>query len=154
MVECKGGGKPPPFLLGAAMRWFFILAVSFALANCEATRPDQTLEARAKAGDASAACDLVLQDLQQCAAARKDWIARPGSQRPACMDDPAPADHQRYFSQSIETLEGPPERRELLEIISDGVAITAASLRLGVGPPERFDAMIDIIAQSCATLRE
>jgi len=61
---------------------------------------------------------------------------------------------QRYFSQSIDSVEGPPERRELLRIISDGVASTAASLKLGVGPPQRFDSMIDIIAQSCATLHE
>ena len=135
------------------MRWCFVLAVSLVLGGCEASQPDQDLEARAKAGDASAACDLVLQDLQQCAATRKDWIARPGSPRPACLDDPAPADHQRYFSQSIDSVEGPPERRELLKIISDGVAITAASLKLGVGPAERFDPMIDIIARSCATLR-
>ena len=135
------------------MRWFVVLAVSFVLGGCEASQLDQDLEARAKAGDASAACDLVLQDLQQCAAARKDWIARPDSPRPACLNDPAPADHQRYFSQSIDSVGGPPERRELLKIISDGVAITAASLKLGVGPAERFDPMIDIIARSCATLR-
>jgi len=135
------------------MRWFRVLAISLVLCGCEASRPEDDLETRAKAGDASAACDLVHRDLQQCAAARKDWIARPGSPRPACMGDPAPADHQRYFSQSIDSLEGPPERRELLKIISDGVAITAASLKLGVGPPERFDPMIDIIARSCATLR-
>jgi hypothetical protein len=136
------------------MRWLLVAAVTLALASCEASRAGGDLEARAKAGDASAACDLVLQDLQQCAAARKDWIARPESPRPACMDDPVPADHQRYFSQSIDSVEGPPERRELLRIISDGVASTAASLKLGVGPPERFDSMIDIIAQSCATLHE
>lgn len=136
------------------MRWILVAAVALAFAGCEASRAGGDLEARAKAGDASAACDLVLQDLQQCAAARKDWIARPESPRPACMDDPVPADHQRYFSQSIDSVEGPPERRELLRIISDGVASTAASLKLGVGPPERFDSMIDIIAQSCATLHE
>ena len=135
------------------MRWFRVLAISLVLYGCEASQPEDDLEARAKTGDASAACDLVLRDLQQCAAARKDWIVRPGSPRPACMDDPAPADHQRYFAQSIDSLEGLPERRELLKIISDGVAITAASLKLGVGPPERFDPMIDIIARSCATLR-
>jgi hypothetical protein len=135
------------------MRLILVLAASLALGSCEPSRQVQDLKARAKAGDASAACDLVLQDLQQCAAARKDWIARPGTPRPACMDDPAPAEHQRYFSQSIESVEGPPERRELLRIISDGVASTAASLKLGVGPPERFDSMIDIIAESCETLR-
>src|SRR5688572_10263966 len=136
------------------MRWCLVPAVLLVLGSCEASRPDQYLEARAKAGDVSAACDLVLQDLQQCAAARKDWLARPGSPRPVCMDDPVPADHQRYFVQSIDALEGPPERRELLKIISDGVASTAASLKLGIGAPERFDSAIDIIAQSCATLRE
>ena len=130
------------------------MAMSLVLSGCETSPPDADLEARAKSGNASAACDLVLRDLQQCTAARKDWMAQPESPRPACLDDPVPADHQRYFSQSINGLEGPPERRELLEIISDGVASTAASLKLGVGPPERFDAMIDIIAQSCATLRE
>ena len=135
------------------MRWFRALAISLVLCACEASRPDNDLEAKAKAGDVSAACDLVLQDLQQCADARKDWIAQPGSPRPACLDDPAPTDHQRYFSQSIDALEGPPERRELLKIISDGAANTAASLKLGVGAPERFDSAIDIIAQSCATLR-
>lgn len=135
------------------MRWLRALATSLMLYGCEASRLDDDLEARAKAGDASAACDLVLRDLQQCAAARKDWIARPGSPRPTCLDDPAPADHQRYFSQSIDSLAGPPERRELLKIISDGVANTAASLKLGVGAPERFDSSIDVIAQSCATLR-
>lgn len=134
------------------MRWFRALAISMVLCGCEASRLHDDLEARAEAGDVSAACDLVLQDLQQCAAARKDWIAHPGSPRPACLDDPVPADHQRYFSQSIETLEGPPERRELLKIIGDGAANTAASLKLGVGAPERFDSAIDIIAQSCATL--
>ena len=136
------------------MRWCFVLVVSLVLGGCEASQPDQDLEARAKAGDASAACDLVLQDLQQCAAVRKDWMAQPESPPPACLDDPVPADHQRYFSQSIDSLAGPPERRELLQIISDGVASTAASLKLGVGPPERFDPMIDIIAQSCATLHD
>ena len=135
------------------VRWLPVVIATLALASCEASRQDGDLEARAKTGDASAACDLVLQDLQQCAAARKDWIAQPESPRPACMDDPVPADHQRYFSQSIDSVEGPPERRELLRIISDGVASTAASLKLGVGRPERFDASIDIIAQSCATLR-
>ncbi len=135
------------------VRWVPVVIAALALAGCEASRDSDDLEARAKAGDASAACDLVLQDLQQCAADRKDWIARPGSPRPACLDDPVPADHQRYFSQSIDALEGPPERRELLKIISDGAANTAASLKLGVGAPERFDSAIELIAQSCATLR-
>ena len=135
------------------MRWFRALATSLVLCSCEASQPDDDLETRAKAGDVSAACDLVLRDLQQCAAARKNWMARPGSPRPACLDEPAPADHQRYFSQAIDSLEGPPERRELLKIISSGAANTAASLKLGVGAPERFDSAIDIIAQSCATLR-
>lgn len=134
-------------------RWLPVAAIALALAGCEAARQGSDLEARAKAGDVSAACDLVLQDLQQCAAARKDWMARPESPRPACLDDPAPADHQRYFSQAIDSLEGSPERKELLKIISAGVANTAASLKLGVGAPERFDSTIDTIAQSCATLR-
>jgi hypothetical protein len=124
-----------------------------ALASCEASRQGGDLEARAKAGEVSAACDLVLRDLQQCAADRKGWMVQPGSPRPPCLDDPVPADHQRYFSQAIDALEGPPERRELLKIISDGAANTAASLKLDVGAPERFDSAIDIIAQSCATLR-
>lgn len=136
------------------VRWLPVVIVPLVLASCEASRQGGDLEARAKAGDPSAACDLVLQDLQQCAAARKDWIARPESPRPGCMDDPVPADHQRYFSRSIDSVEGPPERRELLRIISDGAASTAASLKLGVGPPERFDSVIDIIAQSCATLHD
>jgi hypothetical protein len=135
------------------MRWFRALAILLVLCGCESSRPEDDLEARARAGGLSAACDLVLHDLQQCAAARKDWIARPGSPRPACLNDPVPADHQRYFSQSIESLAGQPERRELLKIISDGAANTAASLKLGVGAPERFDSAIDLIAQSCATLR-
>lgn len=135
------------------MRWCFVVAVLLVLAGCEASRPDRDLESTAEAGDVSAACDLVLQDLQQCAAARKDWIARPGSPRPACLDDPVPAAHQRYFSRSIDSLDGAPERRELLKIISDGAANTAASLKLGVGAPERFDSSIELIAQSCATLR-
>jgi hypothetical protein len=134
------------------MRWFRVLAISLVLYACETSRRDDDLEARAKAGDASAACDLVVQDLQQCAAARKDWMAQPETPRPPCLDDPVPADHQRYFSQSIDALEGPPERRELLKIISGGAANTAASLKLGVGAPERFDSAIDIIAQSCETL--
>ena len=135
------------------MRWHSIVIVALALANCEASRQADDLEASAKAGDVSAACDLVLRDLQQCAAARKDWIVRPEAPRPACLDDPVPADHQLYFSQSIDALGGPPERRELLKIISNGAANTAASLKLEAGAPERFDSSIDIIAQSCATLR-
>jgi hypothetical protein len=133
------------------VRSLSIVVVTLALASCEASRGGG-LEARAKAGDVSAACDLVLHDLQQCAAARKDWIAQPESPRPACLDDPVPADHQRYFSQAIDSLEGSPERKELLRIISDGAANTAASLKLGVGAPERFDSSIDTVAQSCATL--
>lgn len=135
------------------MHWLRALAISLVLCGCEASRPEDNLEARARAGDVSAACDLALQDLQQCAAARKDWMARPESPRPACLDDPVPADHQRYFSQAIDSLTGPPERRELLTIISGGIANTAASLKLGVGAPERFDSAIELIAQSCATLR-
>lgn len=135
------------------MRLHPIVLVALALVACEASWHDGDLEARAKSGDASAACDLVVRDLQRCAAARKDWMIRPEFPRPACLDDPVPADHQRSFSQSIETLEGPPERRELLKIISDGAANTAASLKLSVGAPERFDSTIDLIAQSCATLR-
>jgi hypothetical protein len=128
--------------------------VLLALASCEASRQGGDLEARAKAGAADAACDLVLHDLQQCAAARKDWMAQPGSPRPGCLDDPVPADHQRYFSQAIDALEGPPERRELLKIISDGAANTAARFKLGIGAAERFDSAIDIVAQSCATLHD
>jgi hypothetical protein len=124
-----------------------------ALAGCEPSRQRGDLEDRAKAGDVSAACDLVLQDLQQCAAARKGWMARPESPRPGCLDDPVPADHQRSFAQAIDALEGPAERRELLKIISDSAANTAASLKLGVGAPERFDSSVDLVAQSCATLR-
>jgi hypothetical protein len=135
------------------VRWLPVVVVPLALASCEASRQSGDLEAGAKAGDASAACDLVLQDLQQCAGARKDWIAHPGSPRPACMADPLPAEHQRYFSQAIEALEGPPERKELLGIINDGVALTAAGLKLDVGTQARLDSMIDIIGQSCATLR-
>jgi hypothetical protein len=135
------------------VRWLAAVLAMFALVSCEASRPEDDLEARAKAGDVSAACYLVLLDLQQCAAARKTWMVKQGSPRPACLDDPVPAEHQRYFSQSIDALEGPPERRELLKIISDGAANTAASLKLGVGAPERFDSAIELIAQSCATLR-
>jgi len=134
-------------------RWRPVAVAALLLAACESSRPNDDLEERASAGDASAACDLVLQDLQQCVAARKGWMAQPELPRPACLDDPVPADHQRYFSQAIDALAGPPERRELLKIISDGAANTAASLKLGVGAPERFDSSIDIIAQSCATLR-
>jgi hypothetical protein len=134
------------------MRWVRPLAISLLVCGCEASPPGVDLEAGAKSGDVSAACDLVLQDLQQCAAARKDWMAQPESPRPQCLDDPVPADHQRYFAQAIDALEGAPERRELLKIVSDGAANTAASLKLGVGAPERFDSSIDIIAQSCATL--
>jgi len=141
-------------LSGAAARWLGLLAISFALESCKAFWQGGDLEARAKAGDVSAACDLVLQDLQQCVAARKEWMAQPESPRPACLDDPVPADHQRYLAQSIDALEGPAERRELLKIISDGAVNTAASLKLGVGAPERFDSTIDVIAQSCATLRD
>ena len=130
-----------------------LLPLTMALLNCSAQPDIDPLEAKARGSDVSAACDLVLRDLQQCATARKGWMAQPESPRPSCLDDPVPADHQRYFSQSIETLEGPPERRELLKIISDGAANTAASLKLGVGAPERFDSAIELIAQSCATLR-
>jgi hypothetical protein len=130
-----------------------LLPLTMVLLSCSAQPDIDPLEARAKAGDVSAACDLVLRDLQRCAAARKDWMAQLESPRPDCLDDPVPADHQRHFSQAIDALEGPPERSELLKIISDGVANTAASLKLGVGAPERFDATIDTIAQSCATLR-
>ena len=129
-----------------------LLLASLLLSCSTAPKPDP-LEAKAQAGDVSAACDLLLQDLQRCVAARKDWMARPGSPRPVCLDDPAPANHQLYFSQSIDSLEGTPERKELLKIISSGIANTAASLKLGVGAPERFDSSIDLIAQSCATLR-
>jgi len=134
-------------------RWLQVAAVALALVGCEASPQGGDLEARAKAGDAGAACDLVLQDLQQCAAARKEWLSQSSSPRPACMAVPLPAEHQRYFSQAIESLEGPPERKELLGIINDGVALTAASLKLDVGTQARLDSMIDIIAQSCATLR-
>jgi hypothetical protein len=136
------------------VRWLVAVVLPLALASCESSREGVDLEAKAKAGDVSAACDLGLQDLQQCAAARKDWIAQPGSPRPACLDDPVPADHQRYFAQAIDFLAGPPERKDLLKIISAGVANTAASLKLGVGAPERFDSTIDLIAQSCATLHD
>ena len=50
-------------------------------------------------------------------------------------------------------LESTTERKDLLKIISSGIANTAASLKLGVGAPGRFDSAIDLIAQSCATLR-
>jgi hypothetical protein len=69
------------------------------------------------------------------------------------MADPLPAEHQRYFSQAIEALEGPPERKELLGIINDGVALAAAGLKLDIGTQARLESMIDIIGQSCATLR-
>jgi hypothetical protein len=126
------------------------LSLALLLLSCSTQPKTDALEARARAGEVSAACDLVLRDLQQCASARNDWIGQPSSPRPTCMDDPVPADHQRYFSEAIETLEGPPERRELLAI-SDGVAITAASFKRNMGAPE---SLIDIIDQSCATLRD
>jgi hypothetical protein len=135
------------------MRRLLVIAGLFALGSCEAARPDRDLEIAAKAGDPAAACALVLQDLQGCAAARKAWVAQPGSARPACLEDPLPAEHRRYFSAAIETIEGPPERKELLRIISDGAALTATALKLNIGTQERFDSMIDIIARSCATLR-
>ncbi|HJR23530.1 MAG TPA: hypothetical protein VJ822_17985 [Dongiaceae bacterium] len=126
------------------------LALTLLLLSCSTQPKTDSLESRARAGDVSAACDLVLRDLQQCASARKDWIGQPSSPRPRCMDDPVPADHQQYFSQAIETLEGPPERRELLAIISDGVAVTEAGFKRNMSAPE---SLIDIIDQSCATLR-
>jgi hypothetical protein len=134
------------------MRSVLVLVLSLAIGSCETARPHEGLEARAKAGDLGAACDLVLQDLQHCSATRKEWVAQPASPRPACMADPLPADHQRYFSDAIESLEGPQERKELLGILNDGATLTAALLKLEVGTQERLDSMIDIIAQSCATL--
>jgi hypothetical protein len=138
---------------GPAMRWLLVLAAWLALASCESSRSERDLEARARAGDPGAACDLALRDLQRCAAARKDWFARPGSPRPQCMNDPLPADHQSYFTRAIETLPGPPERKELLAIINDGLALAAASLELEIAMQERIDSIIGIIADSCATLR-
>ena len=132
------------------MRSVLVLVLSLAIGSCETAH--EGLEARAKAGDPGAACDLVLQDLQGCSDARKEWLAQPGSPRPTCMADPLPAEHQRYFSDAIESLEGPQERKELLGIINDGVTLTAALLKLEVGTQERLDSMIDTIAQSCATL--
>ena len=134
------------------MRSVLTLVLSLAVGGCETADPKEDLEARARAGDPAAACDLVLHDLQECSDARKEWLARAGSPRPACMAEPLPAEHQRYFSDAIESLEGPPERKELLGIINDGVILAAASLKLDVGTQERLDSLIDIIAQSCATL--
>jgi hypothetical protein len=68
------------------------------------------------------------------------------------MADPLPAVHQAYFSHAIETLETTPERRELLEIIADGAALMSTALKLNMGTQDRFDPLIDIIADSCATL--
>ena len=69
------------------------------------------------------------------------------------MNEPLPADHQRYFTQAIEALPGPPERKELLAIVNDGFALAAASLKLEIPMQERIDSIIGIIADSCATLR-
>jgi hypothetical protein len=134
------------------MRSVLMLVLSLAIGSCETADPNEDLKARARAGDPAAACDLVLHDLRDCSDARKEWLAQPGSPRPACMAEPLPAEHQRYFLEAIESLEGPPERKELLGIINDGVRLTAASLKLDVSTQERLDSMLDIIAQSCATL--
>jgi hypothetical protein len=81
------------------------------LTSC-ATPSDKAVEAleiKAKAGDAVAACQLVLHDLRQCAKIWEEW--RPNSPRrrpPGCLGNAVPQEHERYFAESVGWVEGAP----------------------------------------------
>ena len=108
-----------------------------ALTSCVA--PDkvtQTLEAKAKGGDAVAACQLVVYDLRQCAATFKTWInsgARKIRMRqylPNCLADPVSEAHERYLAEAVGWVEGAPaptlgqqvaRSTRVLEVVMDNV---------------------------------
>ncbi len=113
--------------------WIAAGASLLILGSCAISRDVQILETKAMAGDAGAACQLVLRDLEACVAARKEWIALPGSARSSRMEEPLPAAHLAYLSHAIERLEATPERKQLLGIIADGAALTATALEMNIG---------------------
>lgn len=140
------------------MRESLRFVAMLALASC-ATQPSdkvaEALEAKAKAGDAVAACQLVVHDFRQCVGIRERWRASSQGRRPpSCLDDPVPEVHQRYLVESAGRLEGTPAHA-LGEVASKGTDVLESTMRLLPADDEVFSSavgILDEIEKSCPHL--
>jgi hypothetical protein len=118
------------------------------LSSCTGMPSSASLEGKAAAGNANAACTLVAQDLNTCLAARKKWVGEPGSPRPTCLDRPVSDIHDSYLAKSTERVADP----EAARLIRDAVAVTVEQLRFNIGTQDQLEATAGKIASSCSRL--
>lgn len=122
-----------------------------ALASCATQSSDKVVEAlaaRAKAGDAVAACQLVVHDLRQCVGILEQW--RPSSPRrrlPSCLDDPVPEEHERYLADSVGWVEGAPAET-LGSLAARNTRVLEAILRLAPTDDQIYSSAIGILDET------
>jgi hypothetical protein len=119
-----------------------------ALASCAVQPSDkaaEALEAKAKTGDAVAACRLVVHDFRQCVGIRERWRASSLRKRPpSCLDDPVPEEHERYLVESAGRLEGTPAQA-LGEVASKSTHVLESIMRLLPADDEVFSSAVGIL---------
>jgi hypothetical protein len=108
-----------------------IIAVAILLSgSCATSEQGRTLEESAKAGDPMSACQLAVDDLKKCLAARQNWMDHPNMERPQCQIDAVPDEHHAYLVSAIRTLPGGTEREEAGKLALDAVDLIETSLRI------------------------
>lgn len=120
---------------------------------CSGPRADSNLEDKAKDGDATAACELAVQDLSTCMTAWKEWTNQPGSVRPACIDKPVPDSHREYLKQAVKPLIAMSTHRWSARAVEDGVAMAAKSIQQNTDKRAELESLIESIANACPELR-
>jgi hypothetical protein len=135
--------------------WIFAVMVLTSCANSSSNRVVDALETKAKAGDAVAACQLVLHDLRQCAERWEQWRpSTPGRRPPSCLDDAVPQEHERYLAESVGWVEGAPAPT-LGSQTSRATRVIEVMMRLSPTDAQMFGdvvEMLDAIEETCPRL--
>jgi hypothetical protein len=140
------------------LRPLIFTGVLLLLGSCSASEQSRTLEERAKAGDPTSACQLVVEDLQACPTARQKWMAHPNVPQRQCQKDAISGEHHAYLVSAVNSLAGDARRGKTGKLALEAADLMEMSLRIDSSIPgtslfdQQFGPLMSSLGESCLTL--
>ncbi len=120
------------------------------LLSCSTTPKTDPLEAKAKAGDPVAVCQLIARDLHACAEERSAWEKAPSSPSPACFGEMINDRHEGYLKSAEAGIKS--RHQSTLPLMLQEISLRTAAILVIVGPTEKALADTAKLEQECTEL--
>ncbi len=120
------------------------------LLSCSTTPKTDPLEAKAKAGDPVAVCQLIARDLHACAQERSAWEATPSSPSPACFNEMINDRQEGYLKAAEAGLKN--RHQPTLPLTLREISLRTAAIVVLIGPAEKALEQTAQLEQECTEL--